>query len=277
MGEQGRFSIVVAGMLCWLLLAAPLSLHADTALRLAPVPVENAQAQFKRFQPLVRHLEAQLQQSVELVFYPSHTDIVTALARGELDLAVMGALPYVTLRLSEPAVEPLVFFHESDRQRGYHCVLAQFIDEPVKPVSPVQLEIAVPPLLSTCGAFMARMMWQQYAPEAADYAFVHYGSHDDAALAVVSGHQLVAGLKDTVAHKYASLGLEVVLTSEEVPPFLLVAGTRLTPAEHAALRRALLEAEVEPQGILATPLSLAADEDFLFLRQLYCQQQEGCQ
>jgi phosphonate transport system substrate-binding protein len=261
-----------------LLLACCLPVHAGApaspALRFAPLPLENREAMLRQFLPLADHLQRKLGQPVELVFHDRYDALLDAFTRGELDLALIGPLPYVRLRERHAHAVPLAHFVEADRQPTYRCALVDFAGDGVAPAALRGRELALTQPLSTCGPLAADALLRRYADFGLDQVRVrHFATHDAVALAVVAGEHPAGTLKESIARKFATLGLRVRALSEPFPAFALVANAAtLSPARRQALSRALLLATAEERTAWGHDwrhgLRPARDADYAAVRRL---------
>jgi phosphonate transport system substrate-binding protein len=223
-----------------------LSSHAWAAgaLRIAPLPMENREATFKAFNPVVEYLQHQLGQSVELVYFDKNHEIVRAFKDKAIDIAMLGSLPYITLEKQGGKGEPLVLFREADGQASYRCVLVKAGSDPISLNTLRGKRIALTQPLSTCGYLGANAILRKEAGLSLESLQYYYlNTHEAAALAVVAGKADLAGVKEEFARKFANLGLVILAYSEPVPALGLFANqATLDDARIAEIRRVLLAA-----------------------------------
>lgn len=217
-------------------------IHAAEAIRIAPLPMENREATVKAFHPLVTYLQNQLGQPVELVYFDKNSEIVDALQRRTLDIGMLGPLPFVALRRRGATIEPLVLFKEASGEARYRCALVMFGGDANSPRALRGKRIALTQPLSTCGYLGTNAMLRTHAGMTLGETNYRYlGTHEAAALAVISGEAEAAGIKDEFAVKFAPLGLVTVGFSESVPALGLFASRdTLSGARIAEIRRILL-------------------------------------
>lgn len=255
------------------LLLGCLPLAAET-LTFAPLPMETPYTVASQWKPLLSFLEQKLGVVLEIDYSLSNDDVVDKFRDGKLDLAYLGPLPYVVLKDTFPAAEPVVIFHEKDGQPNYTCALVAAAESALPRHELTGHRIALTQPLSTCGYFAAqgliKRLWGT-SLEANRYRYL--GPHDEVALAVVRGEFDVGGLKTAIARKYAHLGLVVLEESPALPGLALIANSRrLSGQRIEQIRQVLLgaDSEVSQQwgDNIRHGVSAASDQDYAGMRQL---------
>lgn len=233
--------------LALVLFAAGAPALAAEPLRIAGLPFENREATVKSYTPLANYLQRMLRRPVELVYLDSYQAIMDALDGGQLDVGMLGPLPYAILLQRNRMIEPLVVFRERSGEGRFRCALVRFAGDKVDIGSLRGKRIALPQRLAACGYLGVDIILQTQAGhglEATRYRF--YPNHQDAVLAVIGGQADAAGIKDEFAAAHASLGVEVMATSEWIPaPGLFVNRARLDARLIQELRRVLLATPAE--------------------------------
>ncbi|MGC9456659.1 MAG: PhnD/SsuA/transferrin family substrate-binding protein [Halothiobacillaceae bacterium] len=167
--------------------------------------------------------------------------VIAGFERDEIDLAILGPLPYVRLSQHHPQVEPLVRFRDTDGRDHYRCTLVAFADDrrPLDQYADARLALTQP--YSTCGYFAAATILEQADIDVATTDFAFIGRHDQIAISVVTGGHDIGIIKDHLADRYASVGLQPLADTMPLPGFTLVANTRtLDAATREKLRRGFL-------------------------------------
>jgi phosphonate transport system substrate-binding protein len=229
----------------FLSLPSPLVMaNTPTPIRFAPLPLENTEATIKAFSGLLERMQAILEQPIELVYHEKYDEILSGLARGTIDIAFLGPLPYALLRNQGVPLEPLVLFRESNGEARYRCALIHFRGDDLSPRSLSKQRLAMTQRSSTCGYLGAAAILDALAglkPE--DLAATAYlGSHENVALAVVEGRADLGSLKEEFALKYKLLGLEILGLSPWLPGTGLFAHPQTVPASlRVRLREGLLQ------------------------------------
>jgi phosphonate transport system substrate-binding protein len=178
----------------------------------------------------------------------------------------------VSLRQRGAAVEPLVFFRESNGQARYRCALVAFAGDVTQLRQMRGKRIALTQPLSTCGYLGGNaMLGREGGISLQDMHYNYLGSHEAVALAVVSGEAEIGIVKDEFAVKFAPLGLRTLAYSDWLPATGLFASRKhLDEARLKELRRALL---ATPDivyrnwgGSIRHGMVMASDTDFNSLR-----------
>lgn len=268
-----RQALRIAALAC--LLPATATAQPET-LYFAPLPMEQSEEVVKQFKPMLNFLEKRMGVRIEIRYSTSYAEILERFRTGQIDLAYLGPLPYVSLRESHPQAEPLVHFLEKDGQATYSCALfgsEQILKKPLR-----NKTFALTQPLSTCGYLAVDGLLRQRGERLDQQRFRYLDKHDEAVLAVARGDYDFGGAKTSIARNYAHLGIVVLAETPPLPSFALVANSRRLSAERMAqLRRTL--AELEPKGRDRTLMSewgpqlrngaiVAADKDYDVLRRL---------
>jgi phosphonate transport system substrate-binding protein len=224
-------------------LFSALPVAAET-LTFSPLPMETPYTVASQWKPLLTYLEQALGVTLKIDYSTSNDEILDKFKAGRLDLAYLGPLPYVILRKSFPAAEPVVIFHEKNGQPAYTCALVVSADSTLNLKGLKERKIALTQPLSTCGYFATEGLLHQKDSSLEDNRFRYLGQHDDVALAVVRGEFDAGGLKTAIARKYAHLGLVVRGESLSMPGLALVANSNRVSAERIAqIRQVLLSVD----------------------------------
>ncbi len=208
----------------------PLQGAEPVTVRFAPLPTKQMTRNVEEFLPLTSYLEAHLPVRFSFVTESDYGAILRGFRENAIDMAYLGPLPLARLRKEYPDAMPVITFKESDGTGSYRCILAKFAGDRIDPAGPLKVALTQP--LSTCGYFMSSALLQQHfgvALESQQYDYTM--SHTNALLGVLQGRFDLAGAKDSIAEKFASLGMEIVARSEPLPGFALVVNTRTLSAE----------------------------------------------
>lgn len=231
-------------------------------IRISPLPMDDPVKTTKIFSPLIRHISGLVGKELELVYERKYNNILDSLDKNMLDLAYLGPLPFSTIRLKNPNIIPLVGFYEGVALKGYTCVLvrANFDEIDYKNLADKKLALTQP--LSTCGYFMASKLLKNLDANLSieDMKYRYIGTHTGVAEGVLRGDFLIGSLKDGIAAKYASVGLEIIATSKLLPSFILVANQNTLDMT--------LISKIK-QGLLKTPESIYGTWEKRFSRGMF--------
>lgn len=223
-----------------------LSARAQTdTLYFAPLPMEQPEEVVKQFKPLLNHLEKQLKVKIVIRYSTSYGEILERFRTGQIDLAYLGPLPYVTLRENFPAAEPLVHFLESNGKATYTCALISAGATLQQANAKKTFALTQP--LSTCGYLTTDSLLRQQRTNLSKQQFRYLKKHDEVALAVARGDYDYGGLKTSIAQNYRHLGVQILAESPSLPSFALIANARKLPPERIEQMRKLLSS-LDPKG-----------------------------
>jgi len=261
--------IVIALFVAFLCSTLPV---AAEPLNFSPLPMETPDTVASQWKPLLTYLELALGVTLNIDYSTSNDEIIDKFRAGQLDLAYLGPLPYLTLKNSFPAAEPVVAFREKNGQPTYTCALAVPAESKLNLKGLKGKKIALTQPLSTCGYFATEGLLHQAGSSLEANFYRYLGQHDEVALAVVRGEFDAGGLKTAIARKYAHLGLVVQAESPPMPGLALIAnGTRVSAERIAQIRQALsnVKDEVRQQwgDNIRNGVSPVKDSDYDGMRQ----------
>ena len=217
---------------------------AAETLTFSPLPMETPYTVASQWKPLLDYLGQALGVTVEINYSASNEEILDKFKAGQIDLAYLGPLPYITIKKTFPAAEPVVVFNEKNGQPYYTCALAVSAESRLNLKSLKGKKIALTQPLSTCGYFATQGLLHQLGSSLEANLYRYLGQHDEVALAVVRGEFDAGGLKTAIARKYAHLGLEVQVESAPLPGLALIANSNRVSAERIVqIRQILLAAD----------------------------------
>lgn len=225
--------------LSWALFAN--TLLAKETLRLAPLPMKSPSKLIKSFSPFVRYLEKELNVTVELIYHKHYNSLLKAFKEGDIDIAYLGPLPFISLHQDYKDAIPLVKFNEKNGENGYRCVLAKFALDKLPPNSLKNQSIALTQPQSTCGYFMGKqLLAKHFDTDIQTMKFDYRLTHTEVANSVVRGEYLLGSLKESMAKRHASLGLEIIAKSTLLPGFSLIANQATLSKMHIRQIQTLL-------------------------------------
>lgn len=232
------FSLIIA-------LASSLPVSAET-LKFSPLPMESPDTVASQWKPLLDYLTVELGVAIEIEYSENNEQIIDKFKAGKIDLAYLGPLPYVILKKSFPAAEPVVVFNEKNGSPFYTCALAVLDKAAFNTKNMKNRTVALTQPLSTCGYFGTQEILHKLGSSLDVNRFRYLGQHDEVALSVVRGEFDAGGLKTAIARKYAHLGLIVKAESPPLPGLAFVANVNRVSAERIGkIRNALLVAKEE--------------------------------
>lgn len=237
--------------LCALILCCSLPLGAraaTTPLVIGLFPNLSPQRQFRLYQLLAEYLRQRLARPVQLYTAKNPRAFVEATQHGDFDIVLTP--PHLAwMAEHEAGYRPLATYASTIRG-----LLVVALSSGLHSATELRgRTIAIPDPLA-----IVTMLGVAYLQEAGlrrdmDYHFLSWGSHNNAALAVINGEAPAAILgalsfgqmPETVRSK-----LRIIGETPEVKSFFFMANPRLTPATVQAVQDALLAFGATPQGRL---------------------------
>lgn len=254
---------------------------AAPALRFAPLPMVSQEAMMQEYLAPVSYLEDKLGRTIDLVHTRDYQALIERFRRDEIDLALVGPLPYVMLSQDFDGAVPLVRFLEADGRDRYTCALVVFGHSPLHAGALAGKRLALPDPLSTCSDVGTGAILVAAGGNLNQTQRSYLDRHDAVALAVILDQADAGGLKTSIARKYASLGLRIIAESPPYPGFVLVANRHtVDESTQQRLREVLLflPPAANPTdallmrswgGTMRYGAVRAEDEDYAILRQLW--------
>ncbi|MEA3543975.1 MAG: PhnD/SsuA/transferrin family substrate-binding protein [Thermodesulfobacteriota bacterium] len=210
-------------------------------LRFAPLPIYNEARIRQDYYPFTQYLERGVQQAVEIVYRSDCQDIIAGLGADEIDLALLGPLPFALALKQGYNISALVQFLNSAGQSTYTCSVGVFAANNLSMTHLKNQQIALTQPYSTCGFLMVEHLLNQHGSTLADNQFEYSGTHSGSALQVITGKASVCGLKTSIGKSFHSLGLDLIAESDVIPSVVLVVNQRtLSPATIASIKKHLL-------------------------------------
>lgn len=213
----------------------------------APLPLSNTHKSFDDFNPMITHLEEALGKTIVFRYEKKYDDIVQLFQANEIDIAYLGPFPYAVLQQHFPFAKPIVTFHEKDGKNGYRCALVQFSNKLIDTVQKKAPKVALAQPFSTCGYTQTKLLLERNSKlNLDDIQFRYLGQYDEVALSIIRGDFTLGGMKENIAHSYASLGLKILEVSPLLPGFSLIVNTKtLTEKEIDTIKKQLLTTSQE--------------------------------
>ena len=253
-------------VLIFLLLSTTLMGNEKRVIKFAPLPTKKASKNIEDFLPLNSYLKKRLSVDIKYIYKKDYQDILNGFKDGTIDMAYLGPLPFISLKKQYMFVKPLITFKQKSGSSKYRCVLAKFKNDKFDRQKQVKIALTQP--LSTCGYLMTNVLLKEnFNMELKEQKYDYTMSHTNALISAVKGEFLIAGAKESIAKKYASLGMEIIAQSKLLPGFSLVVNTQTLSTEQIkeiedALLRLPQEKYKSWKGITANGIEKANIEDY---------------
>lgn len=265
-GKLSWMRILRAVLLLLFSSLVPVPASAET-LTFSPMLIDKPETVASRWRPTLDHLEKVLGANIRIVIQPDYGKIIEKFRQGEIDLAFLGPLPYLELKHSFPAAEPVAHIREADGRAKYTCAIVALAERRFAIAALRDKTIALTQPLSTCGYLGTDGILRQAGSGLEYNRYRYLGSHENVALAVARGDYDAGGLKTVVGQRYEHLGVRVIAESEALPSFALIANARkLSPARIERIRKALVSVAPAMRagwgGALQHGFESASDRDY---------------
>ena len=236
---------------CWFLFLTIIPLFAgERVIRFAPLPMVKSETILKQNQPALDYLETRTGYKFKMVYYADYATLLEKIKNGEVDVAFLGPLPYVTLQQMGAHVQPIVRFLNKKGKDKYTCSLFTRKGSGLKTADLHGKRIALTQRLSTCGYLSMENLLRRVHSSLEQNRYKYMGTHSNSVLAVVMGDADAGGAKTSIVQGYRHLQLSILLETDPLPGFLWVAAAALPGSVVTAIRDAMLRLH---------PLTHAAD------------------
>ena len=241
------------------------------------IPRDNPRILYEKYQPLLDYLAEKTPYTYELVLKKNYEDAVDALGNGEMDIALLGPLTYLEAYAKYGALCIL-------KPKGingnaiYRSVIIKRRDSPVKNLSGLKgKSVAFSASRSTSGNLMPRYLLANSGIHLSDLSrYANFDYHDSVVKAVLKGQYDAGAVRDSVARKYAKLGIERLAESVAIPTGPLVVGPGTPFSVIESIKKALLAlnpSDINHQKILRrldddlkNGFTEASDKDYATIR-----------
>ena len=210
---------------------------AQDALVLGVHPYQSPSKLILAYTPLAEYLSEQLKTPIELRIsrdYQAHIDLI---GKDELDIAYMGPSSYVVM-VDQYGPKPLLArqaINGNPKFQGVIIIRASSSLESLGQLKGKRFAFGDPE--STMSHMVPRyMLWKAGVNVDVLQEYRFLGSHDNVALAVLSGDFDAGAVKEEVYEKYASKGLKVLATTPPLSEHLFVASNHVNPQQVQQLR-----------------------------------------
>ncbi len=212
----------------------------ERVIRFAPLPMVKSEIILKQNQPALDYLEKATGYTFKMVYYADYATLLEKIKDGEVDVAFLGPLPYVTLQQMGAHAQPIVRFVNKKGEDKYTCSLFVRQDSGLKASDLHDKRIALTQRLSTCGYLSMENLLRSAGSSLEKNRYKYMGTHSNSVLAVVMGDADAGGAKTSIVKGYRHLQLHRLLETGPLPGFLWVATSALPKPVVTAIRDAML-------------------------------------
>jgi len=202
------------------------SIIGKESLNFAPLSIQSKSELMEEFIPFFAYIERELKlKETRFVYEKDYAQIIAKFKANQIDIALLGPLPYLKLKKEYPNMQPIVAFKNANNKSTYRCVIAHFGKDLIAWDQPLKVALTQP--LSTCGYYAtSRLLKNHYGIDLSKQSYKYQFSHHNALFAVLEGEFDIAGVKESVAREFHSLGIRTLAKSEPFPEFALVVNTQ---------------------------------------------------
>ncbi|MBI5739412.1 MAG: phosphate/phosphite/phosphonate ABC transporter substrate-binding protein [Nitrospirae bacterium] len=225
------------------------------------IPKDNPRIMYEKYQPLLDYLSEKTHYPYELVLKKTYEETITALGSGETDVALLGPLAYLEAHARYGATS-ILKSKGADGTTNYKSVIIRKKGSPVRGLSDLKgKSVAFASTKSTSGNLMPRYLLANSGIHLNDLSgYANFDYHDSVVKSVLKGQYAAGAVRDSVARKYAKLGIDVLAGSGPIPTGPLVAGPGTPFSVTEDIRKALLS--LDPDTVDGQKVLRRLDEDF---------------
>lgn len=214
-----------------------LSIHTfaqeKNTLTFAPLPMQKQSQTIRDFIPLTTYFKDHLNLDIKFVYKKNYKDIIDGFISGEIDMAYLGPLPLISLKNQYKQIEPIVNFLQDDGKKYYKCTLVKFKNDKID-LNDIKVALTQP--LSTCGYYMTKkLIERKFHLDIEELKYDYKMTHPGAILSILSEGFTFAGVKDSIAKKHSTLGIEIIEESQNLPGFALVVNKKTISEKQVTL------------------------------------------
>lgn len=242
------------------------------------VPRDNPRIAYEKYQPIIDYLSESTPYEFELSLEKTYDNIVSALGRGDIDIAFLGPLTYLNAHKKFGAVSILRSVTDKG-ESTYRSVIVTRGSHSVKDLTDLRgKDFAFAAMESTSGNLMPRLILAEegiHLKELRSYS--NFDFHESVIKWILKGKYDAGAVRESVAEKYVPLGLKVLSTSGPIPTGPIVVGPKTPYALAETVRHNLLSLnkteygreilkKVDPE--MRGGFIEASDSDYEHIRQL---------
>lgn len=240
-----------------------LRMSSSRTIRFGVIPRDNPRILYEKYQPLLDYLAKRTPHIYELVLKRTYEETVQGLGNGEIDVALLGPLTYLEAR-ARYGVSCILRPKGIDGSATYRSVIVTKKDADIAAISELKgKRVAFAAVKSTSGNLIPRYLLANSGIHLKDLErYTNFDYHDSVVKAVLKGQYHAGSVRDSVAQKYAKLGIKAIAESETVPTGPLVAGPAAPLQAIGAIKTALLE--LDPRNSRHKAITDRLDDDLRY-------------
>jgi phosphonate transport system substrate-binding protein len=274
--KKGFSNGLCASLFILLTLLSSLTLAADHLL-LGIHPYKSPSKLIRAYTPLAEYLSRKVGMPVQIAISKDYQAHIDAIGKDRLDIAYMGPASYVKL-VDHYGKKPLLARQEIHGKSTFQGKIIARKKSPLHSLAQLKgKSFAFGDPGSTMSHLVPRyMLWKDGVTTEQLKRYKFLGSHDNVALAVLSGEYDAGAVKEAVFYKYQARGLKTLATTPALSEHLFVTSNKLDAATRSKLREAFLSLHKDPNGKKImnsikpgiSAMTPVVDEDYNNLREI---------
>ena len=209
------------------LLLLPLSSFAGEKLILGIHPYKSPSVLVNKHHPLAKYLSKKLSIPVEIKISKDYESHIRSIGNNEFDIAYMGPASYAKLTEQFGKI-PILAKQTINGKASFKGAIIVGKDCEVKYLAGLQQKrFAFGDAASTMSHLVPRYMLIKAGILIKDLKYRFYGSHDNVALAVLTGDADAGAVKEAVYYKYKARGLRLLKFTPDISEHLFVATSKM--------------------------------------------------
>jgi phosphonate transport system substrate-binding protein len=221
--------------------AAQNSVPAEPGIRFGSVAMDIPAEMYRRLTPLTKYLSEALKRPVTLKLSSNMSAAIDDVASGDVEIAYLTPVAYLKAQAKGNA--QLVVEILTNKRASFQLMVVVRDDSPIKRVQDLRGKTFAfgdkAAILQRAVVVSAGMPLEQLG----EYKFI--GHYDNIAKGVVSGDFDAGILKDTTAIDWKHRGLRILHSSPPLPPYNIVAGSKVDARLLKQIRQAFLALDIK--------------------------------
>jgi len=244
---------VLPAAFCW----AQTDFPEGQEIRLGSVAMDIPAEMHRRLTPLTKYLSETLKRPVTLKLSPNMPAAIDEVSKGEVELAYLTPVAYLKARAKGDV--QLVAKTVTNKKASFQLMIAVRKDSPIKRVADLKGKTFAfgdkAAILQRAVVVGAGMPLENLG----EYRFI--GHYDNIAKGIASGDFDAGILKDTTAYDWQDKGLRILYSSPPLPPYNIVASSKVDARLYQQIRRAFLDLDIGNPAHKAVIQALDDDYD----------------
>lgn len=203
--------------------------------------IESPEVVYARYAPLIDYLSAEVGRDIEMVVPRSYEHGNELISAGQIDVAILGPAPYVTLKRASPGAAKVLLSMETNHTPYFYGAIVVRKDSAIQSVSELSgKRFGFGNRTSTLSFYLPAFLLLEAGVTPQDLKqFTHLQRHDVVAEHVIMGRQDAGGIKSSVANKYSRY-LRVLKKTSAIRDHALVVSSGMDVALQQRIKSSLL-------------------------------------